>query len=120
MKTRIQFIFAAILAGTSFAHAKGDASATLFFVSGSEISKGLFDFLASNELKAPLTIRDVGSDKKAMELSFRKGKECGLTGQMLKAYPLLVVSNHCVVNDRQIMEYMEKNAMISIRKDPPK
>ncbi len=108
------FLFALLL-GVQIAHAKSDEAATLFFTAGSGMSRGLFEFLASNSLEVPLTIRNVSSDREAKALATRLGQKCGLAAPMLGSFPLLVVSNKCVVNDHQIMKYMERHSMISVR-----
>jgi hypothetical protein len=112
-KLKLVIIFAMIFIGNTYASPKG--SATIYFVP-SGIGSDLFSFLGSNDLNIPITIRNVNTDKKSLKMSGDAGKKCGLKGIMLNAYPLLVYGKDCIVNDKNIMDYMQKNDLLSIRK----
>lgn len=98
--------------GNVTADSKG--SATIYYSRGG-MAEDLFSFIVSNDLKIPITMRSVDNDKKSFEMSTEAGKECKLKGVMLNAYPLLVYGRDCVVNDKNIMDYMQKNDMLSLR-----
>lgn len=89
-----------------------EEQATLFYAR-SEMAADVIKFMTTNDLKIPVVLRDVSINKQAQKLAIELGKKCGLKGNMLNAYPLLVHHHKCVLNDKVIMEYLNEKKLVS-------
>lgn len=107
------FILFGILISTN--QALADDEATFFYVKSS-MASDVVKHIMTNDLIIPITLTDVGQ-KPAMDLSVKLGKKCGLNGVMLAAYPLLVHNGKCIVNDKMIIDYMNKNKIVTAIKN---